>query len=379
MSENYGCYIHIPFCLRKCPYCDFYSISDLSLYPGFVRALLTEIKLRQADCCIDTIYFGGGTPSLADPGDLEKILFSIHENFNVAESCDITLEVNPGALPRDFLRSVRSLGVNRLNIGVQSFNDDKLRFLNRIHSAGDAGQAILTARASGFDNIGIDIIYGVPGEEKALVAADLNTGLRFFPEHLSCYMLTFEPGTPFYRRMTQGRIHPLDEASSAALFKFTSRHLENKGYLHYEISNFAHNRNLRSRHNRKYWRMAPYIGLGPSAHSFDKGVRSWNFRDVIQYTAALEKGRLPVMERESISREQKLVEMIMLGLRTSHGVDIKKFEALSGQTFSCVFDSLLKLLMTRGLGGIKKDCFALTLEGMLLLDSIVAQFADKIL
>ncbi|MFO7886336.1 MAG: radical SAM family heme chaperone HemW [Desulfobacteraceae bacterium] len=379
MSENYGCYIHIPFCLRKCPYCDFYSISDLSLYPGFVRALLTEIKLRQADCCIDTIYFGGGTPSLADPGDLEKILFSIHENFNVAESCDITLEVNPGALPREFLRSVRSLGVNRLNIGVQSFNDDKLRFLNRIHSAGDAEQAILTARASGFDNIGIDIIYGVPGEEKALVAADLNTGLRFFPEHLSCYMLTFEPGTPFYRRMTQGRIHPLDEASSAALFKFTSRHLEKKGYLHYEISNFAHNRNLRSRHNRKYWHMAPYIGLGPSAHSFDKGVRSWNFRDVIQYTAALEKGRLPVMERESISREQKLVEMIMLGLRTSNGVDIKKFEALSGQKFSCVFDSLLKPLMTRGLGGIKNDRFSLTLEGMLLLDSIVSQFADKIL
>ncbi len=379
MSENYGCYIHIPFCLRKCPYCDFYSISDLSLYPGFVRALLTEIELRQADCCIDTIYFGGGTPSLADPGDLEKILFSIHENFNVAESCDITLEVNPGALPREFLRSVRSLGVNRLNIGVQSFNDDKLRFLNRIHSAGDAEQAILTARASGFDNIGIDIIYGVPGEEKALVAADLNTGLRFFPEHLSCYMLTFEPGTPFYRRMTQGRIHPLDEASSAVLFKFTSRHLEKKGYLHYEISNFAHNRNLRSRHNRKYWHMAPYIGLGPSAHSFDKGVRSWNFRDVIQYTAALEKGRLPVMERESISREQKLVEMIMLGLRTSNGVDIKKFEALSGQKFSCVFDSLLKPLMTRGLGGIKNDRFSLTLEGMLLLDSIVSQFADKIL
>ncbi|HKK90069.1 MAG TPA: radical SAM family heme chaperone HemW [Desulfobacteraceae bacterium] len=380
MSDHCGLYIHVPFCVRKCPYCDFFSIADLSLKGAFVKALLGELALRSdPDLAIDTIYFGGGTSSLLRPGEVEQILQQIDDCFCPMDHCEITMEVNPGTVAGDFFPAVRSLGVNRLNIGVQSFDDGKLAFLGRVHSAAEAERAIVTAEQAGFDNLGIDVMYGVPEEDEQCLVADLDAGLRFPLTHLSCYMLTYEPGTALQTRVDHGEIFPLGETPAAALFTATSRHLERKGFLHYEISNFARGRDRRSRHNSKYWTMAPYLGFGPSAHSFDRGWRWWNHSDVTRYMADLEKGKLPVMETETLSQAQKMAELVMLGLRTSRGVDVESFEAVSGHNFFHRFAPLLKDLVHRGLGSIRDDGFALTLKGMLYLDSIVARFAGKIL
>ncbi|MEA1968694.1 MAG: radical SAM family heme chaperone HemW, partial [Thermodesulfobacteriota bacterium] len=387
MSENTGFYIHIPFCVRKCPYCDFYSSSDLSLRSDFVKAFLQEMQLRSDSLTqIDTIYFGGGTPSVLEPCDIEHILSGVYKNFKIMDNCEVTMEVNPGTVKDDFFQKIRSFGVNRLNIGVQSFQDEKLGFLNRIHSAQDAEDALLKARKAGFGNIGLDIIYGLPGESRESLIYDLDAGLNFSPEHISCYMLTYEPGTSMYNQVKNGKIHPLDDDSAASLFKTASQYLEENGYLHYEISNFAcdlHNRlykraenssynrhgnssgsrfgnnsdnrpgnrsgsrfdnssgsrfgnssDYRSRHNRKYWNMVPYMGFGPSAHSFDKNVRFANHKDVKKYIADLEAEILPVMEREELTPDQRMVEVVMLGLRTSDGVDIRQFEAIAEKSFS---------------------------------------------
>ncbi|MFO7750016.1 MAG: radical SAM family heme chaperone HemW [Desulfobacteraceae bacterium] len=380
MSDHWGLYIHVPFCARKCPYCDFFSITDLSVKEDFVKALLRELTLRSdPDQTIDTVYFGGGTPSLLGPGKIEQILQQIDDCFHLKNHCEITMEVNPGTISHDFFPDIKGIGVNRLSMGVQSFDDAKLGFLDRIHRSGDAENALVKARQAGFDNLGIDLMYGLPGETEQGLRTDLDAGLRFSPAHLSCYMLTYEPETVMQARVDRGEILPLGEKPAADLFTATSHHLEKKGFLHYEISNFARGRDRRSRHNGKYWTMAPYLGFGPSAHSFDRDRRFWNHRDVTRYTADLEEGKLPVMEVETLSQKQKMAEIVMLGLRTSRGVDAKLFEAVSGQNFFHRFTPMLKDLVHRGQGSIRDHRFVLTLKGMLYLDSIVARFAGEIL
>ncbi len=380
MSENKGLYIHIPFCVRKCPYCDFYSISDLSLKKNFITALAGEIQLRSdLRNKFDTIYLGGGTPSLIDPDDIEKILVLINKSFPITSDSEITIEINPGTVDKEYFSNIKAIGINRINLGIQSFQENKLKFLKRIHSADQAKKTVDRAINAGFKNIGLDLIYGLPGENKQAWIADINAALDFSPSHLSCYMLTYEPGTKMYNDRQNGIITPLNEDITADLFMATSLHLtENYGFSHYEISNFASDKTTRSIHNQKYWSGISYLGLGPSAHSFDTKTRSWNLKDVKTYVELIKTGKLPVLDKEILNCQQKTVEMVMLGLRTSDGINFKKFTNLTGKNFISYFKSILENLELKTMGIIDKENFHLTLKGMLFLNSITALFANKI-
>ena len=299
-----GVYVHIPFCLRKCLYCDFYSTADLSLKPAFLEALITEIAATDpGELVFDTIYFGGGTPSLLSPPEVARILGGLFSRFHFQEPVEITLEANPGTVGLESLKGLRSAGVNRLNIGVQSFQDENLAQLGRIHSAAQAQEALAAARRAGFGELGLDLIYGLPGQRRPAWFTDLRRALAYQPEHLSCYMLTLEPGTPLAERHRFGRFRPAPEARVAELFMATSEFLAGRGYLHYEVSNFARCgpsgcRQARvSRHNSKYWSHAPYLGFGPAAHSFLPPKRFWNHRDVARYVEDLRAGRRPLAGR----------------------------------------------------------------------------------
>ncbi|OQY01089.1 MAG: hypothetical protein B6I26_05690 [Desulfobacteraceae bacterium 4572_130] len=378
MSNNYGLYIHVPFCLSKCFYCDFYSISDLSLKSDFIAALLNEIKIRaDLNKKIDTIYLGGGTPSILDPFEIEQILLNIYKSFQIVKHPEITLEVNPNTLKNNYFKQIKGLGINRLNIGVQSFQDKKLLFLNRSHSSNKAKKTILQARNADFDNLGLDIIYGLPKESFETLLYDLNKALEFEVDHLSCYTLTYESGTKIYNKF-KGK-NPLNDNFISCLFELTSKHLKKKGYIHYEISNFATTLKHKSKHNQKYWDMLPYLGFGPCAHSFDNNIRFWNYRDIKKYILSLRKNILPVSQKEILTKKQKMLEIIMLGLRTLKGVDIIKFENIAKQKFAKIFKNILKDINANSWGTIKNNKLVLNLNGMVYLNSITSCFAEKIL
>jgi len=347
---------------------------------GFVRSLTGEIALRgDRSAHIDTIYFGGGTPSLLSSDRMERILRAIGKNFTVSEGCEITVEVNPGTVDLQYFQAVRKSGVNRLNLGIQSFSDDRLEFMGRIHSAAIAQKALYQARAAGFDNIGLDLIYGLPGDSHDAWIKDLDTALGFHPEHISCYMLSYEPGTPMHGLVERGTIIPLDDGAVAGLFRLTSNYLCSHGYIHYEISNFAAGTSHQSRHNQKYWNHVPYLGFGPSAHSFENRVRSSNHPDLCRYITDLDAGRLPVGETETLTRDQILMEMIMLGLRTSRGVDLREFNRISPRGFLEMFTTVVTDCERRNWGRVVNQRFFLTLDGRLFLDTIVASFVHIIL
>ncbi|WP_186441054.1 coproporphyrinogen-III oxidase family protein [Desulfamplus magnetovallimortis] len=436
-----GIYIHIPFCARKCPYCDFYSVSELSYLDIFMDALLHELEFRaEPDLNIDTIYIGGGTPSLLSCGQTEKIIAHIIKCFNVMDNPQITMEINPGTLcisdiaqikQQGFnghsnknnyakalgngtdtgttaeitrkLENIRSIGVNRLSIGVQSFQDHKLSFLKRIHSAGTAINTIESARKAGFDNISIDLMYGLPGETQNSWKYDLDVAISMNCEHLSCYMLTYEPGTPMYDEVAGNKFKPLDDEKVSLLFKQTSGYLASHDFYHYEISNFARCMKKKekelccqSKHNRKYWNMVPYLGFGPSAHSYDGINRFSNDSSVKTYIARLNRGKLPLKMEEKLTIEQKMIETVMLGLRTAEGINIKNFEHKFNCDFDKLFGTVMERVKSRSWGelcsgkstyeinhetkgeGIAQEFFHLNVEGWIFLDSVVSWFVDEI-
>ncbi|MBF0113202.1 MAG: radical SAM family heme chaperone HemW [Desulfamplus sp.] len=398
--KHAGIYIHIPFCIKKCPYCDFYSISELSLKEPFILALLKEIELRSdTDLVVDTIYFGGGTPSLLTSEELEKILSAVAKNFKLAssksladkvsENLQITFEVNPGSLNPNkikdgslsrynYLKEIKKIGVNRLSIGVQSFDNNKLNFLNRIHSSDDAQKTILSARDAGFDDIGFDLIYGLPDERQNLWLNDLNSAIEYSPEHLSCYMLSYEPETPMFRAYKRGDITPLDDESVASLFRLTSKYLTSNSFCHYEVSNFASSYEHQSKHNKKYWQMVKYLGFGPSAHSYNgQSERFWNIKSVEKYILMVNQGRLPIAEKEILTDNQRLIEYTMVGLRTEKGVELKYFKGLKG------LNSVIDEIKQRAWGEEEEcptdgDRLRLTPDGWLFLDTITRWFVDLI-
>lgn len=374
-----GVYVHIPFCLRKCLYCDFYSTTDLSLKPAFLEALTTEIAASDPGPLVfDTIYFGGGTPSVLSPPEVARILGALFSKFHFQEPVEITLEANPGTVGLESLKALRSAGVNRLNIGVQSFQDGNLARLGRVHSAAQAQEALAAARRAGFGELGLDLIYGLPGQRRQAWLADLRCGLAHQPEHLSCYMLTLEPGTPLAECHRLGRFRPAPEARVAELFMATSEFLADCGFLHYEISNFARCgpagcQDARvSRHNSKYWSHAPYLGFGPAAHSFQPPKRFWNHRDVTRYVADLRAGRRPLAGEEVLDREQHMMEAILLGLRTSAGIDVMGFKRRFGVDFIEVFGAAVSDLTSQGLLSLTAERCAATRRGMLYLDTVTA-------
>ncbi|WP_373498442.1 radical SAM family heme chaperone HemW [Desulfococcus sp.] len=378
-AEPGGIYIHVPFCVRKCAYCDFYSNTDLSLIPSFLDALCREIRRADAPpgLAFDTLYLGGGTPSVLAPDQIGHILEAVRGRFAVRPDPEVTLEANPGTVTPGTLAAFRRMGVNRINIGVQSFSEAGLRFLGRIHTAEEARLAVRWAREAGFENIGLDLIYGLPKQTEGDWIADMAAAAALAPHHLSCYMLTYEAGTPLTRRMAEGRFRPLSEDRVGGLFLTTIRFLAEKGYAQYEVSNFACSAEKRARHNRKYWSFAPYLGFGPSAHSFIPPERRWNIASLEEYLAFSAAGKPAVAGREVLSYAQQIIEVVFLGLRQNDGIRISDFEEGFGLGFEETFGGVLSEL--RKNGWLKTDdasrC-ALTPSGMLFLDGITSMFVS---
>jgi len=327
-NSRAGLYIHVPFCRSKCAYCDFYSIADDSQVEGYLHALSREMALyRSFAPLFDTVYLGGGTPSCLSTRQLEELLVRVREDFPIAAGAEITAEVNPGDVDTVFRCGLRDAGVNRVSIGVQSFDNSILKTLGRRHNGREGREAVEAARAAGFDNIAIDLIYGVPGQSHELWRETLETALGFNPEHLSCYELTVEEGTPFHRRIERGEISLPGEEEAYRFFTSTSAFLEQRGYTHYEVSNFAREHALISRHNHKYWDHSPCLGLGPAAHSFSGNRRWWNHRSLELYLRDVNGGRTPVAGLEDLSAEELRLEAHYLGFRTKrgiHGTELRK-------------------------------------------------------
>ncbi len=379
-KEAWGLYVHIPFCLRKCDYCKFYSTTDISRIDEYISALVTELITKGSrKRMVDTIHFGGGTPSVLPERHLETLIATIENRFCLAEDAEITMEVNPGTVTISRLRAFHRAGINRVSIGVQSFQDEKLRQLGRIHTARQALDAIRAVREAGYENLGIDLISGLPGQDPASWRRDMQTAVNLGPDHLSCYQLTLEKGTCLYERVRAGTEARVDDDSAADLFLDTLAYLAEHDYRQYEISNYALHGDKPSRHNLKYWNLSPYCGAGPSAHSYDGRDRFWNKASLRRYISDVQNGTSPEGGRETLSTEQKLMEKIYLGLRTVSGIPVKavetEFNLDFGQTFGCA----LTVLLQRGLIIFDPGCCCrLTPEGMLLADSVIDMLTSAI-
>ena len=368
---NYpGLYIHIPFCRSKCPYCGFYSIASASLVPRWLDAFKKEAVLYKGlfKEPFDSLYLGGGTPTALETQQLKEIIDCVSSCYYFKDDTEITIEANPGDVDMGMCAALKAMGFNRVNLGVQSFNDDELLFLGRRHNADEAKDAIEFLRGAGFNNVGIDLIYGLPGQSLEIWKKNLERAVTFNPEHLSCYQLNIEKGTPFFRMREKGLIEPLKEETEESFFLETSEYLEGHGYIHYEVSNFAKGEKHYSRHNRKYWDHTPYLGLGPSAHSFDGSSRWWNVRSVTDYFKAIEKGSRPVEECEKLNQEQLMMETVSLGLRTKWGFDMNILHQ-SDET-----DKVISTLVKSGYIHVRDRRIIATRKGFLIADHLPLHF-----
>lgn len=323
-----GLYLHIPFCEHKCIYCDFYSIDRTDGIDRFVRTITKEIAMTSkviADKPLFTsIFFGGGTPSLLSPTQLQIILDALHRNFLIAPDAEVTVETNPGTVNHEKLCAYKTIGVNRLSIGVQSFSAGDLEFLTRIHSVQDAEECYRSARDAGYDNINIDLMFSLPTHSQERWINNLNKAIELSPDHISAYSLTYEKGTPLYNMVNNKEVAPLQEEIDAELYGLTIDMLDTAGYEQYEISNYARF-GKKCLHNRTYWEYYEYLGFGPSAHSFYNGKRYWNINNLQKYNRQVRSGLLPVAGEELLTDHQRAEEEIFLGLRTT-GVDLNKMK-----------------------------------------------------
>jgi len=364
-------YVHIPFCERKCAYCDFYSLENMTLKERFLRALETEIALAPGgDGPSATLYFGGGTPSLLTPGELERIMRALARRFPLESGAEVTLEANPGTVSEEKLRAFRELGVNRLSIGVQSLAEEDLRFLGRIHDAREAAASVAMARRAGFGNVSIDLIYSLPGQTIASWDATLARALALRPDHVSAYGLIVEEGTPLARSVARGEVTPNGEETEAALYEHTMAVMRAGGFEHYEVSSYAR-AGRRSRHNSAYWTGEGYAGFGPSAHSYDPpagtrpGVRRANVAALGAYCDALAHGDLPLAMREELTAAEAANERIFLGLR-SGGVPLSAVEGAERR-------ALAGALAREGSAVLEEGKLRLTDRGYLLCDEIATR------
>lgn len=319
-----GVYIHIPFCKRLCAYCDFYKSARLALIEDVVRAMHDELQARAPflrGAPLKSLYLGGGTPSLLSLEQLQGLKGRVEELFDCSQIGEVTLEANPDDLIPDYLKGLREMGFNRLSLGIQSFDDEELRWMNRRHTAQRAVEAVEWAREAGFDNLTIDLIYGVPGFGEAVLRRSLEQALALGVEHISAYHLTIEPETALGRRQARGELQPVEEEVSEQEYALVHNTLTAAGYEHYEISNFARP-GCRARHNGAYWQGEPYLGIGPAAHSFDGRERCWSV-DTVESYAATGATRF---EREQLTLRDRANERLMTGLRTADGVDMNRFQ-----------------------------------------------------
>jgi len=369
-----GLYIHIPFCRSKCPYCHFYSLTDREAVGSFLTALDREMAgYNHQFPVIDTIYIGGGTPSLLTSRELETLFAALHCHFAIVPEAETTVEVNPADADGYWFSALRGLGVNRIHLGAQSFSRQCLTFLGRRHTVRDIYGAVDLIIAAGFDNFGLDLIYGLPEQSLPSWHRDLAAAVALQPAHISAYQLAVEEDTPFMERHLRGDFVLPDDELSRRFFLDTAALLVQSGYTHYEVSNFARQPALASRHNQKYWRHAPYLGLGPSAHSFQDGRRWWNYRNINAYLAALAEDRLPVAGSETLGQKELRLETLFLGLRTADGIDLSSFRRRFGEDLRETRKEILAALISEALLIIAEDCLKPTARGMATADRLSIQ------
>jgi oxygen-independent coproporphyrinogen-3 oxidase len=375
--KNYmaGVYIHIPFCKKLCFYCDFYHVITPENNSSYINALLSEISLRReylGNEAVSTIYIGGGTPSVFSVKELETILNELHKLLRVEQDCEITIELNPDDVSPAYLAGLRNNGINRISLGIQSWRDSDLKMLNRRHDSAQAGIALKNAFKAGFDNVTIDLIYGIPGMSSSEWAANLDYSFTFDIKHLSAYHLTIEPGTVFGKMLQKGLIEEIEEEESTSLFNILIEKAEKAGFVHYEISNFG-KPGYFSIHNSNYWKQVNYIGLGPSAHSFNGYSRQWNISDVKGYVKAINTGKA-FYEREELDTKAKFNEYIMTSLRTMWGIDLEYVEkAFEKEGYDYVINLSGKFI-DYGLMKKEKKSLVLSNQGKMISDNIISEF-----
>ncbi|MGE4343203.1 MAG: radical SAM family heme chaperone HemW [Geoalkalibacter sp.] len=372
-----GLYIHIPFCLRKCPYCDFFSAED-AIPADYSRLLCRHLELvashQPQRNAFQTIFFGGGTPSLMPPARVAEVLDRAADLFGIDAGAEISLEANPGTLTLDDLRGFRAAGINRLSLGVQSLNDASLKCLGRIHDARQARSASTLARRAGFDNLGLDLMFALPGTTLAALEAEITAFVELESDHLSCYGLTVEEGTSFHRKFSRGHLPLPDENDYAAAFELLHARLTARGFSHYEISNYARP-GFECRHNLRYWQRRDYLGIGPGAHSFY--AVGWGERwsvpgDLERYRSRLQQGADAAERIETFDRRGAMAETLYLGLRTAEGVNARLFQERFGDSI----DSLFPEAIQRCGSCLQQDGDRLhfTLQGWLLYDHLISLF-----
>ena len=366
-----GLYIHTPFCRSRCFYCSFYSSTSLELIDDFLSALLTEMNFYESSFGrFDTLYIGGGTPSVLSIKHLGEILMHVQKTFRFTEKPEITVEINPADMNFNELKSLRHLGVNRISIGVQSFNDDILAFLGRRHTGSQARRTIADAGRAGFENIALDLMYGIPGQDISSWSETLEEAISCELEHLSCYQLTLEDDTPLGKRRRMGEFLLPDEERQYEFFMRTSATLAGAGYVHYEVSNFARNDSLVSRHNSKYWNHTPYLGFGPAAHSLVENRRWWNKGSLAEYLEDIHAGKAPVATSETLSTEELRLEALFLGFRTKVGIHLKNFHTRFGCDLLEAKAETIKTLQNSGFIRIEDGYLRPTSSGLAVADSL---------
>jgi len=369
-----GLYIHIPFCRRKCTYCDFYLITNLNVIEKFVSNLLIEIKLLGAkypDEKFDTIFFGGGTPSLLPAVQLKKIIGELSNNFNVSENSEITIEANPEDFIDADFSEYKSTGINRFSFGVQSFVNDELKFLTRMHTAEQAENVIRECRKL-FDNVSCDIIYSLPNQKKENLEYSLNKVIELGIPHVSAYTLIFEEQTKLYTLLKKNIVTQNEDSLEAELYSFVSDFLMQNGFNHYEVSNYA-KPGYESKHNLKYWSYENYIGLGPSAHSLYNGKRWNNYRDIVKYNVTIQSNLLPIENEIILDEKMMKMEFIMLALRST-GVNFDRYKKFFKKNFNEEYKNSIYELAELQLGVAYENVFKLTEKGYKLTDEIVAKY-----
>lgn len=373
--EHVSIYVHIPFCAKRCAYCDF---NTYAWRGAIVRDTLEAIRLsiestEEPNIVVPTIFFGGGTPSFPDPELVVRILDAVRARFRVLPDAEISVEVNPGTVDRARYLLLKQAGFNRLSMGVQAFDDGLLKALGRIHTAAEALRSYETARQAGFENVSIDLMFALPDQTLRQWQKTLRVAISLQPEHISCYALTVEPGTPFFKMYQQGRLNLPDEETDLRMYQYTIRALTRAGYEHYEISNFA-KPGYRCRHNMVYWRNEEYLGFGPGAVSYRRGVRWKTISNPRRYVQAVRSSASLVEEEERLDADASLGETLMLMLRLRDGVDVRMVEERYGvnliQRYARQVDKLRRLRLL----AVTPDYWRITAKGLPVTNSICAEF-----
>ena len=371
-----GFYVHVPFCRQACRYCDFHFAVSLQYKKDMIKAMLLEIKDKSTlfgNEEITTLYFGGGTPSVFDPEELQIIIHAIKRRFQSHPELEISLEANPDDLSNEYLKEIYNIGIRRLSIGIQSFRDEDLLLMRRSHTAGQAEEAIRNARETGFNDINADLIYGIPGQKFSDWKKNVRILLKTGVQHISAYHLTFEPGTVFDHWRKKKRIFPVEEEESLMQFQFLKRETKKEGFEHYEISNFALPGFL-SKHNTSYWKNQNYIGIGPSAHSYNGMERFWNISHNHKYMELVSKGEGKYVEKETLSTRNAYNEYMLTSLRTVWGIDLDEISSRFGDNYVKYTRKIAQKYSDENILSKSGNKYSVFEKGIFLADQITRDF-----